>query len=307
MELPLNLVVLVSLQIILSIITIIGNAIVILVILKDPCQNLKKVATVFIVNLAIADLLLGLVIEPIFCVLLLSSVSQEIFEYIRSVLDFAVEASCLTLVALAVQRWIVVEMPLKAKNLQTPRRLTIIIAVIWLMAGFLASLPWLKIKIQEIDYDYLMFNIVGSLLCITLMCVYGRIWVLVRRSTRLRMKLTNCTNEAEKQPLVAENQVIREERIREAKLTQTFFIVCGAFIICWMPALLYVNINGKDNTISFGFCLLAGLLNSALNPIIYSLRNDKFKQAIRKMLSRSPQSTKIAENDPLRMRPFRKF
>ncbi|XP_031556923.1 alpha-1A adrenergic receptor-like isoform X2 [Actinia tenebrosa] len=199
---------------------------------------------------------------------------------------FAVEASCLTLVALAIQRWIIVEMPLRALKIQTPRRLAITIAVIWLLAGFLASLPWLNIKYidYDIDYDFFMFDIVGSLLCITLMCVYGRIWVLVRRSTRFRMKFTEINNTvAERQPFVLENQeqVIRKERIREAKVTQLFYLVCGAFIICWMPASLYVNINKKDETIGFRICLLAGLLNSALNPLIYSLRNDRFRKALR--------------------------
>ena len=49
----------------LAMITVLGNSLVILVVVKDPFKELRTIPNYLVVNLAIADLLLGLIAEPL--------------------------------------------------------------------------------------------------------------------------------------------------------------------------------------------------------------------------------------------------
>uniref|UniRef100_H3A4S0 5-hydroxytryptamine receptor 1B n=2 Tax=Latimeria chalumnae TaxID=7897 RepID=H3A4S0_LATCH len=78
---------------------------------------------------------------------------------------------------------------------------------------------------------------------------------------------------------------------RERKATKTLGIILGAFIVCWLPFFIV--------TLVFPICMDAcwfhpalidfftwlGYLNSLINPIIYTMSNEDFKQAFQKLVS----------------------
>ncbi|KAM5248335.1 5-hydroxytryptamine receptor 1D [Ctenodactylus gundi] len=89
------------------------------------------------------------------------------------------------------------------------------------------------------------------------------------------------------------DSVLERKRIsaaRERKATKTLGIILGAFIICWLPffvASLVLPICRDSCWIHpalFDFFTWLGYLNSLINPIIYTVFNEDFRQAFQKVV-----------------------
>lgn len=88
------------------------------------------------------------------------------------------------------------------------------------------------------------------------------------------------------------DSVLERKRLcaaRERKATKTLGIILGAFIICWLPFFVTTLVIGicKDcnfDPVLFDVFTWLGYLNSLINPIIYTVFNDEFKQAFQKLI-----------------------
>lgn len=77
---------------------------------------------------------------------------------------------------------------------------------------------------------------------------------------------------------------------RERKATKTLGIILGAFIVCWLPFFIISLVMPICKTACwfhlaiFDFFTWLGYLNSLINPIIYTMSNEDFKQAFHKLI-----------------------
>ncbi|XP_008047216.1 5-hydroxytryptamine receptor 1B [Carlito syrichta] len=77
---------------------------------------------------------------------------------------------------------------------------------------------------------------------------------------------------------------------RERKATKTLGIILGAFIVCWLPFFIISLVMPicQDacwfHLAIFDFFTWLGYLNSLINPIIYTMSNEDFKQAFHKLV-----------------------
>ncbi|XP_006897026.1 PREDICTED: 5-hydroxytryptamine receptor 1B-like [Elephantulus edwardii] len=77
---------------------------------------------------------------------------------------------------------------------------------------------------------------------------------------------------------------------RERKATKTLGIILGAFIVCWLPFFIISLVMPicRDacwfHLAIFDFFTWLGYLNSLINPIIYTMSNEDFKQAFHKLI-----------------------
>lgn len=77
---------------------------------------------------------------------------------------------------------------------------------------------------------------------------------------------------------------------RERKATKTLGIILGAFIVCWLPFFIISLVMPicKEacwfHLAIFDFFTWLGYLNSLINPIIYTMSNEDFKQAFHKLI-----------------------
>lgn len=75
---------------------------------------------------------------------------------------------------------------------------------------------------------------------------------------------------------------------RERKATKTLGIILGAYIICWLPFFIYTLLvpvcQSCFHPELFDIFTWLGYLNSLINPIIYTMSNEDFKQAFHKLL-----------------------
>ena len=83
----------------------------------------------------------------------------------------------------------------------------------------------------------------------------------------------------------------QQHSLRVTQASKTTFIIVFAFVLCWLPHTLisitstlckacYLKIPPQVSS----FLLMMGYLNSAINPVIYSFRNPRFKEAIKGIL-----------------------
>uniref|UniRef100_A0A3Q3LVK0 5-hydroxytryptamine receptor 1B n=1 Tax=Mastacembelus armatus TaxID=205130 RepID=A0A3Q3LVK0_9TELE len=75
---------------------------------------------------------------------------------------------------------------------------------------------------------------------------------------------------------------------RERKATKTLGIILGAYIVCWLPFFIYTLLVPVCESCFqpelFDIFTWLGYLNSLINPIIYTMSNEDFKQAFHKLI-----------------------
>lgn len=98
------------------------------------------------------------------------------------------------------------------------------------------------------------------------------------------------TSSASQVKVTVSDALLEKKRIsaaRERKATKTLGIILGAYIICWLPFFIYTLLVAVCESCLhpelFDIFTWLGFLNSLINPIIYTMSNEDFKQAFHKL------------------------
>ena len=267
---------------VVSILIICGNILTILVMTR--AKPLQSNIRFLIINLAVADLTVGLLTIPLFLYRVVAS--NYGVQLVYRMLDvFTGYASIFSLVAVAAERFIAISWPLKYENTKQ-KTYGLVIVIVWLIAtclGVLMGLRTLK-KIAAIAFYMPMMVCFFSSLGILILC-YSAIWFVVRRSRTEELKSF------------------------EKQLSVTVLVVTLLFVVMWMPfhvlnILHYYKVpcGGHCNFHFIAFFKLLHYGNSLLNPLIYGFRIPGFTKAARKLFRRdSPASDHEANGGGITM------
>ncbi|XP_077992191.1 5-hydroxytryptamine receptor 1A-like [Glandiceps talaboti] len=158
---------------VVAITTVFGNTLVVLAVLTE--RRLRKVSNSFIVNLAVSDLLVGLIVTPMAT---LNHISTS-WTYGTVMCDFLVSmdvicctASICNLCAISIDRYRAITQPLKYALKRTPQRAAIMICIVWFVAAAVALPPlfgWREDRPKEIseclisqDESYTIYSTLGA-------------------------------------------------------------------------------------------------------------------------------------------------
>ncbi|XP_075941938.1 lysophosphatidic acid receptor 2a [Anarhichas minor] len=205
--------------------------------------------------------------------------------YIRGALiDISLTASVANLLAVAVERHqTIITMQLHSK--MRKRRVVLLMVCIWavsIIMGLVPSTFWnCECNLDDCStvaplYSrrFLIFWAVLNLLTFFIMvAVYTRIFVYVRYQTSHASPHT----------------MDMRHRQTVVNLMKTISMVLGAFVICWMPGLVTLLLDGLLGKASHAnayekFCLAIAECNSLVNPVIYSLRDDEMRRTFKWIL-----------------------
>ncbi|KAM8930544.1 lysophosphatidic acid receptor 3 [Pelodytes ibericus] len=203
----------------------------------------------------------------------------------QGLLDTSMSASLANLLVIAVERHMSIVRMRIHSNL-TKRRVTCLILLIWAVAIFMGAVPTLgwncicdlttcSSLAPIYSRSYLTFWTVSNLVVFLIMViVYLRIYMYVQRKTTVLSPHTSGSISRKRTPI---------------KLMKTVMTVLGAFVICWTPGMVALLLDGLNCTkcgvqhVKQWFLLLA-LMNSVMNPIIYSYKDEEMWRTFKRMI-----------------------
>uniref|UniRef100_A0A3B4UKZ6 Histamine H2 receptor n=1 Tax=Seriola dumerili TaxID=41447 RepID=A0A3B4UKZ6_SERDU len=301
----------------LILLTVGGNVLVCLAVCAS--RRLRCLTNCFIVSLAVTDLLLGLLVLPFSALLQLNDewpLGPAFCNFYISMDVMLCTASILTLLAISVDRYLAVTMPLRYASLVLPWKVAVAMVSVWTVSVAVSFLPiqmgWNTVNgtVQnhgpwaperkcrfELNRPYVLTDsLLTFYLPLMAMCwTYLQILRIAREQAK-RIVSARPTSVA----------------LREHKATVTLAAVIGAFVVCWLPYFILFTVLGlkehPDPSIvpEFPIVLWLGYANSALNPILYGALNRDFRSAYTHLLrcrcptylqrSRQPSLTVTAGN-----------
>lgn len=213
-------------------------------------------------------------------------------------------ASAFTLATLAVSRYLTVVRPARAFGLLSPRRVSIAAALLWVPACCLAA-PQLVFRHvgtprrahdglscfaflshrDQLIYGLLHFLVAFMLPLVTIAVAYGSIYMFLWGRQH-------------------DGNAPQVERY-QSKVTQTAAMLVLAFTLCWLPsygltlALLADNSSGATGISPRygGFSVFSRLMatsSTVMNPILYVLMSQKFRQDLLRLFKRGGQRASVA-------------
>ncbi|XP_043940439.1 alpha-1B adrenergic receptor [Protopterus annectens] len=255
----------------------------IVVILSVACnRHLRTPTNYFIINLAIADLLLSFTVVPFSATFEIEGywVFGRIFCDIWAAMDvLCCTASIMSLCAISIDRYIGVKYSLQYPALVTKRKAVLALLVVWVLSIVISIGPLLgwkepappdekECRITEEPF-YALFSSLGSFyIPLTVVLVmYCRVYFVAKRTTKnlqagvmrertrtkeltLRIHYRGSQEETEGHgsksrghPLRTALSVKLLKFSRQKKAAKTLGIVVGMFILCWLPFFIALPIG----------------------------------------------------------------
>ncbi|XP_064456441.1 octopamine receptor beta-2R-like [Ornithodoros turicata] len=273
--------------------SIVGNVMVILTIFRH--RGMRTRTNMFIVNLAVADILVAVLDMPVSLITLLKGdwiLGYNFCEFNGFTMALLLMCSIHTLMYISVHKYISITRPFS--RAMTKQRIIILIAASWLWPLFCAVTPFFGITdivykrgasqcgpayprtlLQSLHSLVISFTNYFLPLGVMMFC-----YVSIFRAIGHHLSRVQATS----------NIGLHSSVIQQKRITITLVLVLVCFFLCWTPYIVYsvfVNITKNKaavpyilNPIGYWF----GYMNSACNPIIYAFRSPSFRHGYMEIL-----------------------
>ena len=287
-----------SVCIALCIVCIIGNSLVCIAAYRN--SNLRSTTNLYIIALAVSDLLCGIVAMPLASATLIFGrwvFGDALCQFQGFVDVFAYYVTPATLGLTALNRYMKIVKTSHYKKIFSPRRSKIWLSCLWLSLALYLLIAratnWVKIDFIQ-SYAVCSFNYptnesqivhysitVGFLfvlpLCVGIFSYYKIFLKTHEHQQNVVSSLRNCTDNA-----------AVSNTVKEIKLTRMLLLVAAGFLCCWIPMwALVLWFRFSPETSSRIAALLVTFLfylSASINPIIYAFTNGEFQREFRKLL-----------------------
>ena len=273
-----ELIVLLVLNTFLSITAFLGNTLILVALHKE--YSLHPPSKLLLRSLAITDLLVGIIVEPLYVVYLMSVKSQRwdicynvyVALFIASYILCSV--SLLVLTAISVDRLLALWLGLRYRQVVTLRRAYIAVIVMWVLPIVATtSYIWNPQLLSLLLYIHLSFCL--SIIIFSYMKIFFTL-----RHYQIQAEI----NVAQDQP----RQAIPLNIVRYRKAVYSALWVQVTLFICYLPFVIIEALTDLKSvklsssvylvkTFSFTFVFL----NSALNPFLYCWKIKEVRQAVK--------------------------
>ena len=285
--------------------------ILVLIVLHKHKMLKQHIASVFIANLALIDLLNLLFVMPFSLKAVLSGrwmYGNEICQANGFFGTLFTLASTLSLAVISLDRWAAVMRPLWYRARMTVERALQMIVYVWIQAAVFSLPPawkgWFVFNERYsscgfpsivLNTNYLIYMIhtfifnIGVSLLVMLVTYFFVFRVARSHSRRIACAVVSSFNPT--------HHKVRKEtfRQREARTAMKISTVIGTFLVCHLPyavVRLLELFGRKTNILSLSEVFLISTkwtvyLKSAINPFIYSLIQKRFRRALSEILFRT--------------------
>ena len=284
---------------IISLAAFIGNVLVIVVFLKTA--NLRTSTNYYIVNMAVSDLLCtcfnwplyateGMLTSRVFITGPVASVVCKLGMYFRGISQVV---SVLSLVLIAVDRYVAIVFPMKITILRQKRARLILSLFTWIIpvvSGFPFFIYTKIVKLDEQTFCRTMWSksvnaIYNGVGFVIFYCApFIAMVVLYTRSVKaIRRRPNNAT-------LKLQNQLSNKRQKNNQRIVKILILIVAAFFICWTPLCVYLALKmfnpvlvAEDKCMIFIalFFYVFPSLSTAINPFILFLFSTNYRQALK--------------------------
>ena len=275
-------------SIVLCLIITFGNSLIILAVIVDPLKKLRNPFSYFLINLAVSDLLVGMVTMPLSYTVHMDEVQGYIPQYKVYLLHISYfissMASVLSLGALSVDRFVAIRWPIAYRRRLSLPRCALLSLLIWVFSS-LVSLVYLKVG--YINHLMVFVHLSVVLTLVLLVVTYWEVYRVFRVQSFEMRSFDNPADQANSD----NNQAHRDSELRrlrtEKKVTRAFLYILGLFIACYVPAIVMIYVlqfcDKCDCELRHALRDLQFILvsaNSAMNPFVCTIRLGVFRRSI---------------------------
>lgn len=299
-------------EVVIAVLSISGNVLVCWAVAINT--TLKNATNYFLVSLAVADILVGCLAIP-FAIIISIGIELDFYGclFLACFLLVLTQSSIFSLLAIAIDRYLAVKIPLRYKELMTGKTAREIIAILWILSFVIGLIPFfgwnmkhlacntnsskadnttnaglrscecqcLFEKVVDMHYMvYFNFFVCVLLPLLIMLGIYVKIFTVARK--QLRQIELKCVGNGD-----SHHHGLLQREIRAAK---SLSIIVGLFALCWLPVhilncltLFYKELNKPD--VVMYVAIILSHANSAVNPIIYAYRIQDFRNTFRKILA----------------------
>lgn len=250
----------------IAIIIVISNFLSISILLK---RRLRKRPHYLLIDLAIADLLVGLFAIPIYMITVISGgklVSRLILDCVDMFTGFC---SIFTLTVISLERLNAIARPLRHRQLSS-QSYVIAIVTPWVLSLIVTSTRVLLACFVMNIHQFVIVTIVSLSTPLVISCIaYYIIW---------RIQASRPQNGVRART--------------ESRLSKTLFLITGTFVLTWLPfqvlvIAVHMCVPCRNVHVAVFFVIkLLQFSNSFINFIIYCLRMRVYKNAVSEILAR---------------------
>lgn len=280
---------------IITFMSLVGNSLVIVTFAFD--KHMRSVTNVFILSLAVADLIITLTCIPIN----LGSVFAQYWIFgpfacklVPFFMTFSVACSSLTLCSIALDRYIAIVHPYKLKFLQNRKPAAIFLVGIWAVS-FLCSVPnAVFYTVKKVEPKCKDGSEVENYVCVWPENKYKlplELWLTLIVLFIIPLIIMSTTYGLIgyqlwiRKPVGARRNSLRNADMKK-NVIKMLVIVMLAFIICWSPIMVLNSVEKTMKSVNFSkktvvylklYFQCLSMASCCINPVIYTFMNRKFR------------------------------
>lgn len=257
-------------NILFSVTALVGNTIILLSLRR--CSSLHPSSKSLFFSLAMSDLAIGLVGQPLFAAYTLAIAWDDAGVFCAVGLPYSLVASFLALVSfwsltvIALDRCLALILGFRYRAIVTVRRVVALLVSGWLFIAFCTASITLDLQLRQIISNLFLLS------CLLLSSYfYIKIYVALRRH-KLRMQSRSSFSMS----------------YYRQSLDSMFLVFC-LFLATYLPfvcALATMTVLGFNSASLFALDITSfvGLLNSSLNPVVYFWRIRDIKREVKQLI-----------------------
>ncbi|XP_074526387.1 LOW QUALITY PROTEIN: melanopsin-A-like [Halichoeres trimaculatus] len=282
---------------VIGVLGITGNALVMFAFYSN--KKLRSLPNYFIMNLAVSDFLMAFTQSPIFFINCLykewafGEMGCKMYAFCGALFGIA---SMINLLAISIDRYLVITKPLRSIHWSSKRRTTIAILLVWLysLAWSLAPLIGWSSYIPEglmtsCTWDYVTYTLANRSYTMMLCCFvffiplgiifycYVFMFLAIRKTSREVERLGT---------QVRKSTLIQQKSIKsEWKLAKIAFVVIVVYVLSWSPyaCVTMISWSGHANILSPYSKAVPAIIAKAstiYNPFIYAIIHNKYRMTL---------------------------
>ena len=246
-------------------------------------SSLPKPLKTLLLSLAVSDLGVGFLCQPLYVVLLVkwlqgsSESTCTFYTAFVSAMGLVSVPTFFGIMALSVDRFMAIHLHLRYQELVTHKRVVSAVVLIW---AFSTLFSFARLWIPK-DVFSVMFIVIALVCLLTTTLLYCKIYLAVRRHRGQieALRVQQGTRD--------DGEMVNPSRLRKSAVG-TFYVYL-VFLICYLPQtcrFIVVVISGSS-TFTKGltyYCWTLIFLNSSVNPVIYCWKMRHIRHAIMDIL-----------------------